>query len=46
MTSESIDEIEGKMELKHEPVPPFRTVFWVAVTVGVLYLGLIFFKTL
>ena len=46
MTDERIDEIEGKMELGHEPVAPFRTIFWVAITIGVLYLGLIFFKTL
>jgi len=46
MTDERTDEIEGKMELGHEPVPPFRTIFWVAITMGVLYLGLIFFKRL
>jgi hypothetical protein len=34
------------MELGHKPVPPFRTVFWVTLAIGVLYLGLIFFKTL
>jgi len=46
MTNERTDEIEGKMELGHKPVPPFRTIFWVTLTIGVLYLGLIFFKTL
>ncbi len=46
MTEERNDEIEGKMELSHEPVPPYKTVFFIAVTIGVLYLGLILFKTL
>lgn len=46
MTDERTDEIEGKMELGHEPVSPFQTIFWVTITIGVLYLGLIFFKTL
>ena len=46
MKDERTDEIEGKMVLGHEPVPPFQTIFWVAITIGVLYLGLIFFKTL
>lgn len=46
MADERTDEIEGKMELGHEPVAPFRTVFWVAITIGVLYLGYIFFMTL
>jgi hypothetical protein len=46
MTDERTDEIEGKMELGHKPVPPFQTVFWVAITIGVLYLGYIFFMTL
>lgn len=35
-----------KMELTHEPVPGYRTVFFIAITIGVLYLGLILFKTL
>jgi hypothetical protein len=46
MTNERTNEIEGKMELGHKPVPPFRTVFWVTLTIGVLYLGLIFYMTL
>ncbi|MBW1739738.1 MAG: hypothetical protein JRJ42_01240 [Deltaproteobacteria bacterium] len=46
MTEERSDEIEGKMELVHEPVPPYRTVFFITITIGVLYLGLILFKTL
>jgi len=34
------------MALAHEPVPPYRTVFFIAITIGVLYLGYILFKTL
>jgi hypothetical protein len=46
MTEERSDEIEGMMELGHEPVPPYRGVFFIAITIGVLYLGLILLKTL
>jgi hypothetical protein len=46
MTKERSDEIEGKMELSHEPIPPYRTVFFIAVTIGVLYLAFILFETL
>jgi hypothetical protein len=46
MTEERSDEIEGKMELSHEPVPPYKTVFFIAITMGVLYLGLILLRTL
>ena len=46
MTEKRSDEIEGEMELSHEPIPPYRTVFFVAITIGVLYLALILFKTL
>jgi len=46
MTDERSDEIEGKMELSHEPIPPYRTVFFVAITIGVLYLAFILFKAL
>jgi len=37
---------QEKMELTHEPVPGYRTVFFIAITVGALYLGLILFRTL
>ena len=37
---------DEKMELTHEPVPGYRTVFFIAITVGALYLGLILFETL
>jgi hypothetical protein len=46
MTEERSDEIEGKMELSHEPVPPYKIVFFIAITMGVLYLGLILLRTL
>ena len=46
MSEERSDEIEGKMELGHEPVPPYKTVFFIAITIGVLYLGFILLKTL
>jgi len=37
---------EEKMELTHEPVPGYRTIFFIAITIGALYLGLILLKTL
>jgi len=40
------DPNEEKMELTHEPVSGYRTVFFIAITIGALYLGLILFKTL
>ncbi|MBC8462568.1 MAG: hypothetical protein H8D67_31760 [Deltaproteobacteria bacterium] len=46
MTEERSDEIEGKMEIFHKPIPPYRTVFFITVTIGVLYLGFILFRTL
>ena len=46
MSNDRSDEIEVKMELGHEPVPPYRTVFFIAITIGCLYLGLILLKTL
>ncbi len=46
MRGERSDEIEGKMELGHDPIPPYRSVFLIAITIGVLYLGLILMKTL
>ena len=46
MTDERSDEIEGKMELSHEPIPPYKTVFFIAIPIGVLYLAFILLKTL
>ena len=36
---------EEKMELTHEPVPGYQTVFYVTLIVGVIYLGIIFVKS-
>lgn len=46
MIEERSDEIEGEMELGHEPIRPYRTVFFIAITIGILYLGIILFRTL
>ena len=46
MTEERSDEIEGKMEIIHQPVPPYKAVFFITITIGVLYLGLILLRTL
>ena len=35
-----------KMELSHEPVPGYRTTFFITITIGALYLAIILFKTL
>ncbi|MGD9332869.1 MAG: hypothetical protein PVJ53_16265 [Desulfobacterales bacterium] len=40
------DEHEELMELKHDPVPGYRPIFFVAITVGLIYLGVVFFHTL
>ncbi|EFK09802.1 conserved hypothetical protein [delta proteobacterium NaphS2] len=37
---------EEKMELGHEPVPGYRTAFFIAITVGSLYLAIILLNTL
>lgn len=39
-------EKEEKMELIHEPVPGYKLIFFIAITIGVLYLGFILYKTL
>jgi hypothetical protein len=33
---------EGKMILSHEPVPGYRRVFHIVISVAVLYLAIIF----
>lgn len=40
------EEREEIMELTHEPVPIYRKVFFIAITIGALYLGIIFLNTL
>jgi hypothetical protein len=37
---------QEKMELGHEPVPGYRSAFFIAITVGSLYLALILYNTL
>ncbi|MEJ5376671.1 MAG: hypothetical protein WHX93_08835 [bacterium] len=37
---------EHRMVLAHEPVAGYRKFFFAALAAGVLYLGLIFWKTL
>lgn len=37
---------EEKMSLHHEPVPGYRTVFYVTLAVAVIYLGVIFISHL
>jgi len=37
---------QEKMELSHEPVPGYRTAFFVSITIGSVYLALILFNTL
>jgi hypothetical protein len=39
-------EQEHRMVLAHEPVPGYKRFFLGALALGVLYLGLIFWKTL
>jgi len=40
------EEKKEQMELVHEPVPGYRKVFFIAITIGTLYLGFILLKTL
>ena len=37
-------EDEELMELKHEAEPGYKTLFYIAITVAVLYLVVIFFR--
>ena len=37
-------EQEEITELKHEPEPGYRTIFYIVLAIGVLYLGIIFFR--
>lgn len=34
------------MELKHDPVPGYRPIFFAAITVGLAYLAVILYNTL
>mgnify|MGYP001026686024 CR=1 FL=1 len=44
MTEENKN-IEEKMELGHEPVPGYRKVFFITITIAVLYFAIILFNT-
>jgi hypothetical protein len=46
MEEQTVHEGEEKMVLYHEPVPGYRNIFLAAIIVGVIYLGIIFLKTL
>ena len=37
---------EERMELSHEAIPIYVTIFHVAITIGVIYLGIIFWISL
>jgi hypothetical protein len=37
---------EGKKVLAHEPVRGYRPVFFIAITIGILYLGVVLFFSL
>jgi hypothetical protein len=37
-------EDEELMKLKHDPEPGYRTYFYIAITVAVLYLAVIFIR--
>lgn len=37
---------EERMELRHDPVPGYRTFFFIALVSGVTYLAFIFYYTL
>lgn len=46
ITEERRDEIEGKMELSHDAVAPYKAVLLIATIIAALYLGIIFVNTL
>jgi hypothetical protein len=37
---------EEKMELAHEPEPGFRSAFYIAIVIAVVYLGIILYRTM
>ena len=43
MTEENTQ--EEKMELSHEPIPAYVTIFHVAIIIGVIWLGIIFWRS-
>ncbi len=45
LTEERLDEIEGKMELSHDAIAPYKIVLLIASIISGLYLGIIFMNT-
>lgn len=39
-------EKEGRTELRHEPEPGYRTIFYIVFAIAVLYLVVIMWRTL
>ena len=39
-------EIEGRIELRHEPEPGYSTIFYIVFSIAVLYLVVIMWGTL
>ena len=39
------DAEDGPMILAHEPVEGYRTIFYVCITIGVLYLAFVLWQT-
>lgn len=46
MAEKRSDEIEGKMELSHDAIAPYKAVLLIASIIAALYLGIIFVNTL
>lgn len=46
MSDEHLNKHEELMELNHEPLPGYRPVFYVIMTIASLYLAFIIFKAL
>jgi hypothetical protein len=41
-----MEDKQEKMILEHEPVPGYRTVFYIALAAGVIYLVIVFGRAL
>jgi hypothetical protein len=39
------DPEDGPMILAHEPVEGYRTIFYICITIGILYLAFVFWQT-
>ena len=37
--------VDGPMVLAHEPVKGYRTIFYICITIGILYLAFVFWQT-